>query len=101
MRFEETRHMRDVYHQRYVRADKSGHCSCARMRGMRFTASGAGRIWAHVTATISLALFLFFNKIGFLWNRYNTSSYSSIRTSVCNTTEYCRIIYSDARYDDP
>ena len=51
MRFEETRPGRDVYHQRYVRADKSGHCAraCARMRGVCFAEYGPGRIWAHDT----------------------------------------------------
>ena len=50
LRFEETRSGRDVCHQRYVREDKSGHCPCARLRGMRFNESGLGRICAHVTS---------------------------------------------------
>jgi len=39
MRFEETWPGRDVCHQRYVREDRSGHCACARMRGVRFAES--------------------------------------------------------------
>jgi len=51
VRFGETRPGGDVFHKRYVRTDKSGHCACARMRCMRLAESEPGRIWAHVTGT--------------------------------------------------
>ena len=55
MRFDETRPGRDVCHHRYVRADKNGYCTCARMRCMILAKSGPGRIWAHVTGIFNIA----------------------------------------------
>jgi len=48
VRFEKTQPGRDVCHQRYVRADKSG-TALAHMRGVRLAEYGSGRIWDHYT----------------------------------------------------
>ena len=53
MCFEEPMPGCDLYHKRHVRADESGHCACARMRGLPLAEPGPGRIWVRHTGLLA------------------------------------------------